>query len=180
MTFNTAIAAAAAPIAITVPDTAASLICAARLLLPHLERGQAIDARTLRAAMEDGFRRQRCRWRLGLEVRLRCLRGGASALPPQVRACHPGARPDARRPARDAGQAGGADAVADTALRGEPGFSTILDADRARFCRQHRRRTHASRSRAGALGGDRPSRNLRGNRRRVAGPQRTCRCPAPD
>ena len=55
MTFNTAIAAAAAPITITVPDTAASLIRAARLLLPHLERGQAIDARTLRAAMEAAF-----------------------------------------------------------------------------------------------------------------------------
>ena len=55
MTFNTAIAAAAAPITITVPDTAASLIQAARLLLPHLERGQAIDAHTLRAAMEEAF-----------------------------------------------------------------------------------------------------------------------------
>ena len=55
MTFNTAIAAAAATITITAPDTAASLIEAARLLLPHLERGQAIDARRLRAAMETAF-----------------------------------------------------------------------------------------------------------------------------
>ena len=55
MTFNTAIAAAAAPITIPVPDTAASLIRAAQLLLPHLEREQAIDARTLRAAMETAF-----------------------------------------------------------------------------------------------------------------------------
>jgi len=55
MTFSTAIAAVAAPITITAPDTAAFLIRAARLLLPHLERGQAIDAHTLRAAMETAF-----------------------------------------------------------------------------------------------------------------------------
>ena len=37
------------------PDTAGSLIRAAQLLLPHLERGQAIDAPALRAAMETAF-----------------------------------------------------------------------------------------------------------------------------
>jgi hypothetical protein len=56
MTFSTAPAAAPAPVTSTIaPDTVASLIRAARLLLPHLERGQAIDARALRAAMEEAF-----------------------------------------------------------------------------------------------------------------------------
>jgi predicted RNA methylase len=58
MTFSTAIAAAAAPVTGTttpVPETAASLIRAARFLLPQLERGQAIDARALRGAMEEAF-----------------------------------------------------------------------------------------------------------------------------
>ena len=37
------------------PDRAAAILPAARLLLPMLERGQAIDAITLRAAMEAAF-----------------------------------------------------------------------------------------------------------------------------
>ena len=36
-------------------DTSSALIAAARLLLPDLERGRAIDAKTLRAAMMAGF-----------------------------------------------------------------------------------------------------------------------------
>ena len=36
-------------------DTSSALVAAARLLLPDLERGRAIDAKTLRAAMMAGF-----------------------------------------------------------------------------------------------------------------------------
>ena len=36
-------------------ETAAHIFTAAGLLLPHLERGQRVDAATLRAAMEAGF-----------------------------------------------------------------------------------------------------------------------------
>ncbi len=37
------------------PDTAAAILAAAQLLLPHLERGQRIDAPALRHAMETAF-----------------------------------------------------------------------------------------------------------------------------
>ncbi len=36
-------------------ETAACVFTAAGLLLPHLERGQRVDAATLRGAMEAGF-----------------------------------------------------------------------------------------------------------------------------
>ncbi|WP_349507381.1 hypothetical protein, partial [Agrobacterium pusense] len=53
-------ASAAAPASASLPlasdtDTAASVFAAADLLLPHLERGQRVDAATLRAAMETAF-----------------------------------------------------------------------------------------------------------------------------
>jgi hypothetical protein len=51
-------ASAAAPLAAPlphVPDSSAAIFQAARLLLPHLERGQRIDAPILRAAMEAAF-----------------------------------------------------------------------------------------------------------------------------
>ena len=47
-------AAAAAPVRVAV-DQSAAIVEAARLLLPHLERGQRIDAAMLRAAMETAF-----------------------------------------------------------------------------------------------------------------------------
>ena len=47
----TAALAAATPLL----DTSSALVAAARLLLPDLERGRAIDAKTLRAAMMAGF-----------------------------------------------------------------------------------------------------------------------------
>ncbi len=47
---------AAAPIPLaSEPDTAAAILAAAQFLLPHLERGQRIDAPALRAAMETAF-----------------------------------------------------------------------------------------------------------------------------
>jgi len=49
---TSAAAAAAFPVAV---DPAPAIVEAARLLLPHLERGQRIDAAMLRAAMEAAF-----------------------------------------------------------------------------------------------------------------------------
>ncbi|MHB2266345.1 strawberry notch-like NTP hydrolase domain-containing protein [Aliihoeflea sp. PC F10.4] len=52
----TVAATAAAPIPLaSEPDTAAAILAAAQLLLPHLERGQRIDAPALRHAMETAF-----------------------------------------------------------------------------------------------------------------------------
>ncbi len=49
-----AVAPAAAPILAAI-DPASAVVAAARLLLPHLERGRRIDATMLRAAMETAF-----------------------------------------------------------------------------------------------------------------------------
>ena len=49
---------------------AAPLFDAAHLLLPHLERGQRIDAGVLRAVMDSAFGGSDTRGRLGLEDRL--------------------------------------------------------------------------------------------------------------
>jgi len=48
------VATAAAPVP-AAADPASSIVAAARLLLPHLERGRCIDAPMLRAAMETAF-----------------------------------------------------------------------------------------------------------------------------
>src|SRR5271154_3458437 len=48
-------AAAPLPVAPTVPTTTDALFHAARIILPYLERGQRVDAPTLRAAMESVF-----------------------------------------------------------------------------------------------------------------------------
>ncbi len=51
-----AAASAAAPLPLVPePDAAAAIFAAASLLLPHLERGQRVNAATLRAAMESAF-----------------------------------------------------------------------------------------------------------------------------
>jgi predicted RNA methylase len=51
-----ATAVSPSPESTTSPDTASALIRAAGLLLPHLERGRAIDAHALRSAMEEACR----------------------------------------------------------------------------------------------------------------------------
>ena len=57
------------------PDRASAILDAARLLLPTLERGQALDATTLSAAMEAAFGASDTGgiWHLGVEGRLRGL-----------------------------------------------------------------------------------------------------------
>jgi hypothetical protein len=49
------LAALAAEASIVRPDTASALVAAANLLLPDLERGRAVDAQALRAAMVAAF-----------------------------------------------------------------------------------------------------------------------------
>jgi len=53
--YSAALAAAPLPAAPTAPATTDALVHAARIILPHLERGQRVDAPTLRAAMESAF-----------------------------------------------------------------------------------------------------------------------------
>ena len=52
---SAAFAAAPLPTAPTAPETNDALVHAARIILPHLERGQRVDAPALRAAMESAF-----------------------------------------------------------------------------------------------------------------------------
>ncbi|SMH29767.1 strawberry notch family protein [Mesorhizobium australicum] len=54
-TSASAAAIAAAPLPLARPNTAAAVFAAATLLLPHLERGERIDAPILRASMEAAF-----------------------------------------------------------------------------------------------------------------------------
>jgi predicted RNA methylase len=53
---SAALAAAPLPVGPTAPATTDALVHAARIILPHLERGQRVDAPTLRAAMESAYR----------------------------------------------------------------------------------------------------------------------------
>ncbi len=52
---SAALAAAPVPVAPAAPAAADALVHAARIILPHLERGQRVDAAVLRAAMESAF-----------------------------------------------------------------------------------------------------------------------------
>ena len=65
----------ASPSAPVAPDRASAILHAARLLLPSLERGQALDAAILCTAMEAAFGASDTGgiWHLGVEGRLRGL-----------------------------------------------------------------------------------------------------------
>ena len=146
MTIVSAPAAAAAPLlALACPtaDVPHGLAAAARLLLPHLERGQRIDA-------------ARCAppWSAPSAAPMRPAPG--TGRPPTTparprRSCScassaPPCAPTPRRPRRvlaDAGQGRGSAAHAYAPLRGEPGAAAVLDADRARLRRRHGGRAHA-------------------------------------
>ncbi len=151
--------------------------CAARLLLPHLERGQPNRRSALRAAMERAFGGSDADgawdWKTAYDA---CE--AATVL--FLRKFGPAMRARAASPAgtaRHAGQGRGAAAVADAPLRGEPGASAVLDADRARLRRRHRGRDHAGRSRARALGRDRACSPSSPSSRAPARPERTRRDP---
>lgn len=53
--YSAALTAGPLPVAPTAPATTDALVHAARIILPHFERGQRVDASTLRAAMEAAF-----------------------------------------------------------------------------------------------------------------------------
>ena len=129
--FVSAAAIAAAPLAVPAvsqPDTGVALVAAAGLLLADLERGRAIDAQALRAAMIAAFGGSDAEGVWDLEDRLRRLRGGANPVPAQVRARHARTGCVTIGVPRHAGQAGGAASVAHAPLGGEPGAPAVLDA----------------------------------------------------
>ena len=163
---SAAFAAAPLPAAPTAPATTDALVHAARIILPHLERGQRVDAPTLRAAMESAFGGSDAEgawdWKTAYDA---CE--AATVL--FLRKFGPAMRARggiARRHAADAGQDRGPSPHPYAPLRGEPGAPAILDADRARPRGQRRRRDHAGRPRAGALGRHRLARHPRRARRR--------------
>ncbi len=180
---STALAATPIAAAPTNPDPAAA-IAAGRAPTSPRSRTRP-PHRCGHAARRDGarLRRLRCGRRMGLEDRLRLLRGGDGSVPAQIR---PGYVRQGRitcRHAADAGQDRRASPDAYAPLRGEPGAPAILDADHARSRGQHRRRDHAGRPGAGAIGRDGPARHPRRAGRRRARAQRAggypCRSAGP-
>ena len=106
-------------------DTSSALVAAARLLLPDLERGRAIDAKTLRAAMMAGFGGSDTDgvwdWKTAYEA---CEAAQVLFL----RKFGPAMRARANAPAAllaDAGQGRGA-AASTPPLRGKPGAAAVL------------------------------------------------------
>ncbi len=110
-----------------------------------------IDARVLRAAMEDALGGSDAEGAVGLEGRLRGVRGRAGPVSASVR---PGDARPAGRCARLAmlGKVAALAADPHAALGGEPGDPAVLDADAARLRRGAGGRDHRRRPRAGALG----------------------------
>ncbi len=116
-----------------------------------------------RAAFGDGERvlRQRRRRHLGVEGRLRGVRGRADHVSAQIRRRDAHPRGLSRRDARDDDPARVTSADADPALRGIRAVPAILDAIGARFRRRRSGRHHAFRSRARTLGRHRNAGDLR-------------------
>ena len=122
-----------------------------------------------------GLRRLRCLGRMGLENGLRRLRGGDRAVPAQIRkSAFPQSRISGRRAAA-AGQGRRPSPHPYAPFCRERDLSAVLDADPARPCRIGRRRHHAGRPRAGAIGRHRPARHFCRGRRRHARPERAGR-----
>ena len=143
------------------PDTQSALFQAGTALAQALGQGHALDARTLRAAMETAFGGSDAEgawdWKLAYDA---CEAAQVLFL----RKFGPAMRARAGSPAAFLAMLGKLAAllpVADPTLRGIPGASAILDADRARLRRRHGCGNHAGRSRAGAIGRHRPARHLR-------------------
>ena len=140
----------------------AALLAAATALLPSLEAGRALDAKTLREAMSAAFGASDTQgawvWKDAYEAaeaamvlfiqrygRLMRREAGAES---RIR----------RRHARHAGDPGGAGAVPDKAVGGTACPATVLHPLAARLRRAASRRHPARRHRAGALGRHRHAR----------------------
>ncbi len=131
----------------------------------------------LRAAMEYAFGASDADWRLGLEDRLRRLRGGYGPVPSEIRTGHPRQGRVTGRHAAHAGEDRGPSPHPHAPLRGEPGAPAVLDADSARTRRIRGRHHHPGRSRARAFGRDRSARHPCRARRRLARAERAGRDP---
>ncbi len=159
------------------PDAAGAIIAAAQQLLPHLERGQRVDAAILRAAMEAAFGASDASgawdWKTAYDA---CEAATVLFLRKYGKALFRKADSPASRLSALAKIA----SLLPTHTRrsaGEPGLPAILDADPARPRGADRRRHRACRPRAGAFGRNRPPRHPRRDRRRRARAQRIGRDP---
>ena len=115
-----------------------------------------------------GLRWQRRRRRLGLEERLRRLRGRGRPVPAPVRRRDGRARRDARRPAGDAGQGRRPAAEPYAALGGERDLPAVLHAAPPGVRGGHCGHDYAGRSGAGAVSRHRAACHLRRACRRLA------------
>ena len=165
-------AALAASAPFRAPAKPSAILAAAQQILPHLERGQRIDAVLLRVAMENAFGGSDADgawdWKTAYDaceaatvLFLRRNAPGAARASPVSHGTASDPRPDR-----------GASAEPYAPFRREPGVAAILDADRAWPRCERRRRADVGRSRPGAVGGDRAPRHPRRARGSVAVPQR--------
>ena len=113
------------------PDRVSGLFHAATELARLLGQGRALDSRALRSAMEAAFGASDAAGAWAWKDCLRSRRGGAGAVPAQIRPCHANPRRLRHRDARHADPARRAAAVADPPLGGKQPLPAILDADRA-------------------------------------------------
>ena len=151
-------------------DPSSAIIAAARLLLPDLERGRAIDAKMLRAAMLAGFGGSDTDgvwdWKTAYEA---CEAAQVLFL----RKFGPAMRARANAPAAllaMLAKVAALAAVAHPPLGGKPGAAAILHPARARPGGERGRRDHACGSGARTFGRHRSSCDLCRTGRRQAGP----------
>ena len=140
----------------------AALLAAATALLPNLEAGRALDAKTLREAMSAAFGASDAQgawvWKDAYEAAEAAMVLFVQRYGRLMRR-EGGRRPRiGRRHARHAGDLGGAGAVPDKAVRGTALPAAVLHSLAARLRRAASRCHPARRHRAGALGRHRHAR----------------------
>jgi hypothetical protein len=109
---------------------AAAILAAANRLLPDLQQGARVDSTRLRTALETAFGGSDGR-SVGLEIRLRRLRGGHRPVPAQIRSGDARARRIGHHAAGNAGESLGPLSDPHPPLGGEPRTAAILDAGRS-------------------------------------------------
>ena len=154
-------AVAAAPAVVPASPDASAALAQQLPSLDHLALGRAVDAPALRAAMGNAFGGSDAE---GAWVWKTAYDACEAATVLFLRKFGPGHARPRRSPAAMLAMLAKVAALAALAyapLRREPNASAILDADRARLRRCHRRRDHARRSRAGAFRRHRPAGDFR-------------------
>ena len=168
---------AAPPSPVHRPDAPGAIIAAAQQLLPHLERGQRVDAAILRTAMEAAFGASDASGAWDWKTAYDACEAGDRPLPPQIRK---GAVPQSQLsgfPAFRLDQDRRPSPHPHPPLRRERGLPAILHADPARLRGPDRSRHRACGPRAGAFGRNRPPRHPGRDRRRRARAERAGRDP---